>query len=292
MISRQIARAGIRSPQLPAEPNTSRRQARMRRSAHRSFASHLILALAAALLAPVSAYAELIVNGGVEYFRWTENTTPQVKETGPMGFIGLSYLQDKDAGVLFGYRGKIWGGSADYNGANLITNAPLTSTTNYFGVNNELQARYRKSGTNGGSLDGVFGLGLDLWRRELSSIQKEDYSIAYARVGVESKANYAGQWTAGLGIKYPLWTYENAHFDKIGFDSNPILHPGKEFAPYGSIGYRFTPKFQVVGYYEGLRFDRSDPVETTYVSTGQRVSLVQPSSNMSIFGLRFEYILR
>ncbi len=264
----------------------------MHRSAHRSFTICLVLAMSAALLAPASANAELIVNGGVEYFRWTENTTPQVKETGPMGFIGLSYLQEKDAGVLFGYRGKIWGGSADYTGANLITNAPLTSTTDYFGVNNELQARYRKAGTNGGSLDGVFGLGLDLWRRELSSIQKEDYSIAYARLGVESKANYGGQWTAGLGIKYPLWTYENAHFDKIGFDSNPILHPGKEFAPYGSIGYRFTPKFQVIGYYEGLRFDRSDPVETTYVSTGQRVSLVQPASNMSIFGLRFEYILR
>lgn len=263
----------------------------MHRSAYRRFAIHLIVTLSAALLAPVASHAELIINAGVEYFRWTENTAPQVKETGPMGFVGLSYLQNKDAGVLFGYQGKIWGGSPDYTGANLITNAPLTSTTDYFGVNNELQVRYRKSGTNGGNLDGVFGLGLDVWRRELSSIQKEDYSIGYARVGVESKANYAGQWTAGLGIKYPLWTYENAHFDRIGFDSNPILHPGREIAPYGSIGYRFTPRFQVVGYYEGLRFDRSDPVETTYVSTGERVSLVQPSSNMSIFGLRIEYIL-
>ncbi|MEO8005498.1 MAG: hypothetical protein ABI771_11370 [Betaproteobacteria bacterium] len=265
----------------------------MHRPDNRRLAIPFIVALSAPLLAPASASAELIVNGGVEYFRWTENTSPQVKETGPMGFIGLSFLQDKDAGVLFGYRGKVWGGSADYSGANLFTNAPLTSTTDYFGINNELQARYRKAGTNGGSIDGVFGLGLDLWRRTLSTVQKEDYSIGYARVGVESKANYGGQWLVGLGIKYPLWTYENAHFDKIGFDSNPILHPGKQIAPYASIGYRFTPKFQLVGYYEGLRFDRSDPVVTNEVAHGLGpTSLVQPASNMSIFGLRFEYILR
>ena len=259
---------------------------------HRRIAIRIILALFATLLAPASANAELIINGGVEYFRWVEDTNPQVKETGPMGFLGLSYTQDKEAGILFGYRGKIWGGSADYTGAELFTGAPVTSTTDYFGVNNEVQVHYRTAGTNGGNLDGVFGLGLDVWRRQLSSAQKEDYSIGYARVGIESKANYAGQWTAGLGIKYPLWTYENAHFDRIGFDSNPILHPGKELSPYGSIGYRFTQTLQVVGYYEGLRFERSDPVETTYIPTGQAASLVQPSSNMSIFGLRLEYILR
>jgi hypothetical protein len=247
--------------------------------------------LFAVLLMPATASAQLIINGGVEYFRWTEDTTPEVKETGPVGFVGLSYKQTKEAGVLFAYSGKLWGGSVNYDGADLFTSAPISSTTNYIGLNNEIQARYRKAGTNGGSLDGVFGLGLDLWRRSLSSFQKEDYSIVYGRLGVESKANYAGQWTVGLGVKYPLWTYENAHFDRLGFDSNPILHPGKEISAYGSIGYRFTQKFQVIGYYEGLRFDRSDSVDTVYVPTGQPTSLFQPASSMAIFGLRLEYLV-
>jgi hypothetical protein len=258
----------------------------------RAISIRIIAALFATLVVPATASAQLIVNGGVEYFRWTEDTTPKVKESGPIGFIGLSYRQPRDAGVLFGYSGKLWGGSVDYDGALMNSNTPISSTTNYIGLNNEIQARYRKAGTNGGSLDGVFGLGLDVWRRSLSSIQKEDYSIVYGRVGVESKANYAGQWIVGLGIKYPLWTYENAHFDRLqaGYDSNPILHPGKEISPYGSIGYRFTQKFQLSAYYESLRFDRSDSANV--LQNGQPFTVWQPASNMEVFGLRLEYLMR
>ncbi|HVY05931.1 MAG TPA: hypothetical protein VHB46_08135 [Burkholderiales bacterium] len=250
------------------------------------------LSLAAALLLPAIAHAQLVINGGVEYFRWTEETTPEVRETGEVGFLGLAWTQAKDEGTLFGYRGRIWGGTVDYDGATLFGGMPLQSKTTYEGINNEAQIRYRKSGGASGSLDGLLGIGLDLWRRELSSVQKEDYSIGYVRLGIESNTNYKGQWTAGIGVKYPFWTYENAHFDKIGFDSNPILHPGKEVSPYASLGFRFTPKFQTVAYYEGYRFSRSDPVQTNEVANGLGpTSLVQPASNMSIFGIKLEYML-
>lgn len=251
-----------------------------------------VLLFSPALL-PAVAHSQLVVNGGVEYFHWTESTTPEVKETGPMATLGLAYTQPRDAGTLFAYRGKIWGGSADYEGATLFGGIPLQSKTNYEGINNEVQARWRKPGKPGGSLDAVFGLGLDVWRRELSSVQKEDYAIAYLRLGVESGANFDGLWSVGLGVKLPVWTYENAHFDQIGFDSNPILRPGKELAPYGSLGYRFTESLQLTAYYEGFRFGQSNEVQANEIALGLGpTTLFQPKSDMSVFGLKLDYRLR
>ncbi len=242
---------------------------------------------------PAVVHAQLVLNGGVEYLHWTESATPlHVKETGPMLALGLSYTQAREAGTLFAYRGRMWGGTADYDGATLFGGTPVQSKTNYEGISNEAQVRWRKAGKAGGSLDGVFGIGLDLWRRELSSVQKEDYAVGYARIGVESGANYAGQWTASLGAKIPFWTYENAHLDQIGFTSNPILHPGKELSPYGSLGYRFTEKLHLTAYYDGFRFGQSKEVQTNLSAGLAPATVIQPRSEMSMFGLKLEYRLR
>jgi hypothetical protein len=251
------------------------------------------VAVLGAVLLPAIACAELTLNGGVEYLYWDESSVPQVKETGPLYTLGLAYTQNREAGALFAYRGKLWGGSVDYDGATLFGGAPVTSTTNYVGASNEVQARWRKPGKSGGNLDGVLGLGLDVWRRSLSSVQKEDYAIGYLRLAVESGSDELSRWTVSLGFKYPVWTYENAHFDEIGFDSNPILHPGKEVSPFGSLGYRFTEKLQVVGYYDGFRFGKSASVQANEVGLGLGpTSLMQPATTMSVFGIRVEYRLR
>jgi hypothetical protein len=253
----------------------------------------LAFTLAAFALLPPTVRAEVTLNAGIDYLRWTESTTPEVKETGPLYALGLAYTQDRDAGTLFAYRGKLWGGAVDYEGATLFGSTPVSSTTDYLGLSDELQVRWRKGGKPGGTIDGVLGAGLDLWRRKLSSIQKEDYAIGYLRLGVETGTDDLARWTASLGFKYPIWTYENAHFDQIGFDSNPILHPGKEISPYGSLGFRLTPALQVVGYYEGFRFGRSATVQANEVSMGLGpTTLVQPATTMTVIGIRVEYFLR
>ena len=249
--------------------------------------------MATAVLLPSLACAELVLSGGADYFTWKESATPQVKETGTLYALGIAYTQDRDAGALFAYRGKLWGGSVNYQGATLLPpQTPVESTTDYIGVSNEMQARWRKPGKLAGNIDGVLGAGLDVWRRSLSSVQKEDYAIGYLRLGVESGTVDSNTWSVSLGMKYPFWTYENAHFDQIGFDSNPILRPGGELSPYGSLGYRFTPALQIVGYYEGFNFGRSSSVQTNEVATGQPTTLVQPASSMSILGIKLEYLLR
>lgn len=270
-----------------AEEQTMQRQ-------HIRFILKLLSAaiLAGCSLLPSMALAELALTGGFDYLRWTESSTPSVKETGPLYTLGLAYTQDRDAGALFAYRGKLWGGSVKYDGATLFGGTPVQSDTSYTGVNNELQVRWRKPGKTGGNLDGVLGAGLDVWRRSLSSVQKEDYAIGYLRLGVESGTDESSRWTVSVGFKYPVWTYENAHFDQIGFDSNPILHPGKEVSPYTSLGYRLTSQLQVVGYYDGYRFGRSAPVQANEVANGLGPALlVQPATTMSVIGIRFEYLL-
>lgn len=254
----------------------------------------LVAAIAISVLCwPAIGRSELVLSAGVDYLRWVESTSPEVTETGPLAVLGLGYTQNRDAGLLFAYRGKLWGGSVNYDGATLFGGTPVESTSSYLGVTNELQARWRKRGSPGGSLDGVLGLGLDAWRRRLSSVQKEDYLIGYARLGLESGTDEKSRWSAAVGFKYPVWTYENAHFDEIGFDSNPILHPGRELSPYASLGYRLSTSLQLTGYYEGYRLGRSPQVQANEVSLGLGpTALVQPATTMSIYGLRLEYFLR
>jgi len=253
----------------------------------------LAVFIGAYALFPVLVWAELTLSAGVEYLNWTETSTPEVTESGPVYALGVAYTQNRDAGVVFGYQGKVWGGKVNYDGATLFGGTPVKSNTDYLGISNEAQVRWRKAGKPSGRLDGVLGAGLDLWRRTLSTVQSEDYAVGYLRLGVESGSDEMSRWTASVGFKYPVWTYLNAHFNDIGFDSNPILHPGKDVAPYGSLGYRFTQSLQVVGYYEGFRFGRSDAVQSNEVASGLgSVTLVQPASTMSVFGIRAEYLLR
>lgn len=245
------------------------------------------------MLVPSLAHAELTLSVAAEYFEWKESITPEVKETGPLYALGIAYTQERDAGPLFAYRGKLWGGRVDYEGSTLFSGAPVSDSTDYLGASNELQLRWRNPGKVGSNVDGVFGAGLDTWRRSLSTVQKEDYAIGYLRLGVESASSYGGDWSVSLGLKYPFWTYENAHLDEIGFDSNPILHPGKDISPYGSIGYRFTEKLQVVAYYESFRFTKSDDVRANEVALGHgQTTIFQPASSMAIYGLKLEYRLR
>jgi hypothetical protein len=244
-----------------------------------------------ALMLPGIAGAELIVNAGIEYFYWKESTTPEVTETGPLGTIGLSWTQDVDSGVLFGYRGKVWWGSVAYEGSTLIGNTPLTGDTHYLGIDNEFQLRVRRTSIGGNRLDGVFGLGLDVWRRSLSSVQNEDWQVGYVRLGIESGAFDVGKWSVATGLKLPVWTREDAHLNDIGFDSNPQLSPGKDLSAYANLGYRIAQRWQMVAYYDSFRFKRSDEVQATLIGTGPQ-TLFQPPSKMDVIGLRFEYQLR
>jgi hypothetical protein len=247
-------------------------------------------AVGALLLFVIStaARAELTLYAGVEYFDWNESTTPSVRETGPLALAGVILLQDRERGLLFGYRAEIYTGQVNYNGADLFTDAPVTGTTQYFGVLNEGQLRYRVPVTSSQHVDGVLSVGADVWRRQLSPDQMEDWAVFYARLGAElgPQAGKAG-WIGALGIKYPVYTYENAHLTDIGFDQNPTLSPGGNLSAYASFGYRFGAHWSVAGFYDSYRFQQSPAVQAT--SGGTLYDIYQPKSSMDVYGITVLY---
>ncbi len=248
--------------------------------------------LVAILLALISTnvQAQLAVSVGVEYFRWEEDIDSTVTETGPLFAIGLEYTRQRDAGFVYAYRAKAYFGDVDYDGTSLFFGTPLQGITTYTGIDNEIQARVRTPMENGYWGDIVLGVGLDRWRRELSARQREDFTIIYIRLGADFDTRASERWLIGFGVKYPLWTREDAHLTNIGFDSNPILKPGRDLSVYGRIGFHIDRNWTLIGYADGHRLKQSqpEPVNELLVIMGP-VVVFQPASTMFIGGLKLQY---
>lgn len=245
------------------------------------------------LLASGPAAAELGVSIGMEYFRWKEATTPSVTETGPMLALGLAYTQEKDNGLLFAYRGRAYFGDVDYKGAGLFTGAPISGTTTYTGMSNEGQLRWRAQIPDRPEyyFDYVMAIGWDTWERKLTSTQKEDYDIAFVRLGGEVALKEGDGWIFGIGVKYPFYTHEDAHLTDVGFDSNPILKPGRGASIYGNLSFRLNQKFRMTAYYDGYEFRQSQAESVSHPISGPG-AVFQPASTMSVIGLKLEYRLK
>lgn len=228
---------------------------------------------------------------GLEYLHWQEDTFPAVTETGPLLALGLGYTQDKNAGLLFAYRGRAYLGEVNYDGAGLFTGTPIQGTSRYAGMANEGQMRWRNQTERSHHIDWYLALGLDVWERKLTPTQSEDYQIGYLRLGGEVAGNEAKGWFAGAGLKYPFYTHEDAHLTNIGFDSNPTLKPGPDVSFFAHVGYGFTEKVSIVAYYDGFRFRQSEGEAVNHPVSGQGV-VYQPASDMSILGIKLEYRMK
>jgi hypothetical protein len=234
--------------------------------------------------------AETQLGVGLEYFDWSETTTPQVKETGPLLSLHASYVEDKTEGIVFGAKGRLWLGSVDYEGATLITNQPISGTTDYSGIAGEGQIRWRSpAGAN--HLDVLFGLGFDYWVRKLTRDQSEEYTVLAARLAVESSPNKESGLLAGVGVKYPFYVSENGNFKDVGATNNPTLKPKGALSATAHLGFRIDRRWQIIGYYESIWLDESDPVFVNFPSGASLSSgfYFQPESRMNVIGIRVEY---
>lgn len=244
-----------------------------------------LLLLVVSAVASLPAHAQLRVSVGTEYYSWKEDTTPQVKETGALLSAGAEYTMQRDAGFLLAYRGRLYGGEVSYEGALLFPpNTPIQSQTRYLGMSNEGQTRYRLDMGGSRSVDLVLGVGVDAWQRTLSRSQKEDFVIGFARLGVETEAKGTG-WLAGVGVKMPFYTWEDAHLTEIGFTTNPNLKPGKRPSPYLHVGYRFQDPLAIVFYVDSFRFSQSPYETVTHTSQGGNL-VYQPASDRYSVGVK------
>lgn len=253
-----------------------------------SLRNALIFALAATALHMPAAHAQWRLGIGPEYFNWKEDTTPEVKETGPLLSGWAEYTQRRDAGLVGAYRGRIYGGQVDYEGSTLFPPiVPISGKTRISGMTHEGQLRRRFDVHGTRSVDLVAGAGIDIWLRELSAWQRERYVIGFARLGVETEARGQG-WMAGLGLKVPFYTHENAHLDDIGFDQNPALKPGKEVSPYAHLGYQFADPLSIVLYLDSFKFSQSPLVAVSDPVNGPSF-VYQPASTLYRVGLKVMY---
>lgn len=264
---------------------------------------HALHLLTASTLAACchSAWAELKVSTGVEYFLWEEfdpqDNSKLLDETGPRLALSLELSQPApEQGVHLAYQGTGYYGQVDYDGS-LQNGQPFQTETEYSGMRHEAQARYRKpSGQS--VIDFVLGFGFERWRRAIANPllnrdQLEDFDIYYLRLGLNfSQPEQRPGLYWKFGMKYPVNTWENAHLTTIGYLENPKLSPGKEVSFYGEMGYRLQQSaWDIAGYYDSYNFSVSEAVRVTDASDGSIDSVVQPESEMKILGLKLTYRL-
>ena len=249
-----------------------------------------LAAFAFALLFGADAHAGWSLSADLEHFRWRESTDPSVTETGPRYGLGWDFVDEREAGWQFAYRGAFRRGTVDYNGALLFDpSVKVTARTRYTGLVNEAQGIYRFASSPYG-LEAVGGLGFDYWERNILPDQREDYWLVFIRLGLNLDRRAERTWFGGGGLKLPLYVSENARFDELGFDQNPRLHPEGRWSLYAQAGYRFTRAWSLVGYSDSYRFAESKPVDvTTSALPGTTFSFVQPQSRVDTYGVRVRY---
>jgi hypothetical protein len=234
------------------------------------------------------AYAGWSISADLESFKWDEAGTPSVTEKGARYGLSWAFEQQRETGWQWAYRGQFRRGTVDYTGAFLFSGQPVTARTRYTGVLNEAQGSYRFPQPVGFELLG--GLGYDYWERNILPDQREDYGVVFVRLGLNIDPRAERGWFGGGGMKLPVYVYENAHLDELGFDQNEKLHPKGEWSFYAQAGYRFTPRWSLIGYYDGYRFGESKSVRATSSSSpGTQFLLFQPASTVDSFGLKLQY---
>lgn len=252
--------------------------------------SRILLAIVVLTLM-VEARAGWDVGGGMESYHWKEypagfSGTPT--ERGPRLAAFVNWTQERDSGVLFGWRAKVYGGTVDYDTFEILSGNPVSTQTDYGGYSSEGNLVFRHA-MGAQRIDQVLGLGLDFWRRSIRNgggNQIEDFSILFLRAGIRMNHGAAMQGFHGeLGIKYPVATREDAHLTEWGYTSNPALTPKGAVSGYAELGYRVNARFDIVAYYDSWRFKASDAV-IVRDSSNALWQVLQPKSSMDALGLK------
>jgi hypothetical protein len=233
-----------------------------------------------------TAHAQIHVEAGVENYDWREHTTPiAVHEHGPRFSFAAGVMQPRDRGLLFAYRGELYGGNVDYNGSfQFDATKAATGGATYLGTTQRAEARWRWPAT----ADAVLGVEYETWKRELSAAQEESYRTVSVRLGVEHMAGLASRVVAGGGIRFLVATGEDASITDSGIKYALALKPGLGSNPYLTAGYRVVPHVTVLGYWDGMSLGRSNQI--ALLKRGKPKAFVsQPDTDVTKLGVRVAY---
>lgn len=238
------------------------------------------------MLACSSARAQWSVEAGIEHYDWREHTTPiVVHEHGARFSFAAGILQPKQQGLLFAYRGVIYGGNVDYNGSfQFDATRAASGGATYLGTTQGAQARWRWPG----SADALLGLEYETWNRQLSTTQEETYRTVSLRLGVEHLASATSRVVLGGGMRYLLATGEDATIEEAGITYALGLRPGRGSNPFVRAGYRVMSHVTVLGDWDGMNLGRSNTI--VLLKRGKpRASVSQPNTDVTRLGVRVAY---
>lgn len=232
--------------------------------------------------------APVDISGGVEHYVWQEydsGGSKLLKESGQRLFVAVEAENQVSNRWTYGFRGRIYSGTVDYDGQSLTSTAHSTDS-DYDGVaiTADFTGRFRGMTEEYSDWGLRFAFGGEAWRRHIRSQgtvsgYTEEYAVAFGKLGLAYIP--AQGWQGEVGAKYPFSVEEDVDiYDDVS------LSPKGAFSLYGRVGYNFNQRWSVKGYYDSYRFNASDPEPLT--NNGVPVGpepIVQPESKMDTFGI-------
>lgn len=246
--------------------------------------------------------AQLLLEAGLENFRWRERDDDGERlltEQGPRFVFGaaLSNHPRMNDGMIYEIHLGGHLAEVDYDGQD--TNGRYIGTvTDYSGWNVGINGGYCFAGlVEGAAVDVFAGLGMDNWRRDINggtnaigqpiSGVAEDYSVDYLQVGlgVAHGESYADGYLQ-MGFRRPLSIDEEARINGQTVQLSP------REAASGFLSYRVflggphagkAPRSYLKFYYASYRLKKSGVVDV-----GAN-TVWQPRSNMDALGIMLGY---
>lgn len=246
-----------------------------------------VVLTATIIAATGTASADWSASAGFENAKWKESATPispVVSESGLRWALDLTWAQSREPGLSAGYNLKFYVGNLDRTG-NPFGAAGVSGESHYRGYTHEVQAIYR---SRSGIINTVLSAGWDHWNRKLSGTHKQTWDVLYARAGISLNTAVRQGMIGSAGVKFPVYLRENADFTGVGATTNPRVQPGRDYSFYGSLGYRVSPTWDVIGYYDSYRFKQSNTV-TVGVLGGGTALVAQPEAKQDVFGLKIQH---
>lgn len=224
----------------------------------------------------------------LQQFTWkeySENGVRLLEESGSLYGLHMAGEGYGRSCVTAGgtYKLNVYGGRVNYDGETQAGN-PVKTKTDYLGMEANVNLALRAMPADSLYIKGFVGPAIRLWRRDINS-------KAYVSGYVEEWYNFDGRAGVGLdyffladfnlfmegGYKIPFMTRENVDWSKFGVGW-VALEPDQIFSPFAEVGLSWNCLF-VSGFYDSLRFDKSD------IEQQHGYYLYQPESQADIWGV-------
>lgn len=246
--------------------------------------------------APVFADEETDIYGFIESFTWREFSSGEqlLRESGPLGGIGFSFISYDESTLAVKARGELFGGQVHYVGqaCDIFNNCePATSNADYFGIRAEGDVGPRFKVGSFSSIEPFAGAGLRMWIRHIKggttvfgnpvSSVTEDWTSVYFRLGIRGDHDFSKRTRifAEAGVTLPVYNTDYSQY------YNVTVKPGNKPSLFAEAGMK-VDRMKISAFYEGLRFGKSEPEFVGFDSMGRAHYVFQPKTNADIYGIR------